>query len=167
MVSVGDSSSFRGGEFIGLLLSGYRAYFGGQWKAGEWSRSVLLAAVPVVAGRSGSKVTGARGASPADGLPAVASSRAFAVSVSCGSLQSFAATGFRRAMDSRRLIPAVAGDARRRQSRIHRGSRGLVVIFMFSRGLCVKRMVEQVYSVSYLCLHVCVCVWVFVPYISL
>jgi len=75
MVSVGDSSSFRGGEFIGLLLSGYRAYFGGQWKAGEWSRSVLLAAVPVVAGRSGSKVTGARGASPADGLPAVASSR--------------------------------------------------------------------------------------------
>ena len=72
----------------------------------------------------------------------------FAASVSSGSLQSFAATGFRRAMDSRRLIPAVAGDARRRRSRIHRGSRGSVVIFMFFRGLCVKRMVEQVYSVS-------------------
>ena len=36
---------------------------------------MLLAAVLVVAGRSGSKATGARGASPADGLPAVASSR--------------------------------------------------------------------------------------------
>ena len=36
---------------------------------------MLLAAVPVVAGGSGSKATGARGASPIDGLPAVASSR--------------------------------------------------------------------------------------------
>ena len=36
---------------------------------------MLLAAVLVVAGGSGSKATGARGASPADGLPAVASSR--------------------------------------------------------------------------------------------
>jgi len=90
----------------------------------------------------------------------------FAASVSCGSLQSFAATGFRRAMDSRRSIPAVAGVARRRRSQIHRGSRVSAVIFMFSRGLCVKRMVEQVYSVSCRYVPVRVCVWVFVPYIS-
>ena len=36
---------------------------------------MFLAAVPVVASGSGSKATGARGASPADGLPTVASSR--------------------------------------------------------------------------------------------
>jgi len=36
---------------------------------------MLLAVVLVVAGGSGSKATGAQDASPADGLPAVASSR--------------------------------------------------------------------------------------------
>ena len=126
---------------------------------------MLLAAVPVVAGGSGSKATGARGASRPMDFPRQLH---LAVRGECFLRLSskLRSDGFRRAMDSRRSIPAVAGDARRRRSRIHRGSRGLVVIFMFSRGLCVKRMVEQVYSVSYLCLHVCVCVWVFVPYIS-
>jgi len=165
MFSAGDSSSFHGGEFIGLLLGGYRAYFGisGKQESGAdpcFSRRFRSSPADLAPRPPGSGCVPGRWTSRGSFISP------FAVSVSCGSLQSFAATGFRRAMDSRRSFPAVAGDARRRRSRIHRGSRGLVVIFMFSRGLCVKRMVEQVYSVSYLCLHVCVCVWVFVPYIS-
>ena len=88
----------------------------------------------------------------------------FAASGYCGSLQSFLAMGFRLAMGEWRSTPAADGEARRRRSLLHKGSRVFVVIFAFLRDLCVKCQVDQVSSVSGHNVHVCVLV--FVLYLS-
>jgi hypothetical protein len=70
-VVAGVSSSCEGGELIAFFVWWIERMLRVRWKLGEWSRSNLFVTVSVVASGSVSKVAGARGASPADGLPVV------------------------------------------------------------------------------------------------
>ena len=105
----------------------------GWWKSGGWSESSLPAAARVVDSGFASTATGARGASPADGLLAVGFRSSLVAIVHCGPFQSLIAMGlmgFRLAMGLWRSIPAAAA-VRRRRNLEHRGSRDLVVFSHF------------------------------------
>ena len=119
-----------------------------RWYGGWSCRSSLPVAAPVVAGGSASRISGARGVSPADGCAALASAQSTTMGDYCGSSK-LHCDGVPAVMGLEAIVLNVRQRCRRRRNLASKGSRGFFVIVLFYKGLCASSLVVQLSSVFY------------------
>jgi hypothetical protein len=131
-----------------------------RWSGGWSCRSSLPVAAPVVAGGSASRISGARGVSPADGWMCSASfSSSTTTSVYCSSSK-LHCDGVPADLGLEANVLDVRRRCRRRRNLASKGSRGFFVIVLFYKGLCASSLVVQLSSIFYQNVHVSVLVFV-------